>query len=65
MGKRKFELEPIKTGTVQVNFTCPEDLWEQVKRIAVEEDRTIGKQVVHIIREWLKTSALSSFPSDA
>ena len=39
--------------TRQVNFGCPLSIYEELERLAVEQDRTLGKQIVRILRLWL------------
>ena len=45
--------EPTQERTVQVNFNCPESIRDEINRIAIEQDRTLGRQVVRVLREWL------------
>ena len=45
--------EPTPERTVQVHFSCTESMRDEINRIAIEQDRTIGKQVVRVLREWL------------
>ncbi len=36
-----------------INFNCPVSIRDEIKRLAVEQDRTLGKQIVRILRLWL------------
>ena len=45
--------EPTPEKTVPVHFQCPEFIRDEIKRIAIEQDRTLGRQVVRVLREWL------------
>jgi len=38
-----------------LNVRMPSDLKELVRRVAKEQDRTMGRMVVHILKEWLMT----------
>ncbi len=51
----KFELEPeiAPEKTTTINFNCPTSIRDEIKRLAIEQDRTLGKQVVRILRLWL------------
>lgn len=51
-GKQKPDLKEEK---MQVTFYCPVAVRDKLKRIAFEEDRELGQQIVKALRDWLDT----------
>ena len=39
---------------VTVSLCCPKEIRDAIQKIAVEEDRTLSRQVVRALREWLR-----------
>ena len=48
----------LKEEIVQVTFRCPVAIRNELKRIAQEQDRILGQQVVKCLRDWLARRAL-------
>ncbi len=44
----------IREERTAIHFNCPAVIRDELKRIAEEEDRNLGMQVVHALREWLR-----------
>lgn len=43
----------LKEEKANVQFNCPVAIRDEIKRIAQEEDRTLGEQMTRALREWL------------
>lgn len=46
--------EFVEIKDVQVQFKCPGPMRDQMKAIAREQDRTLAKQILRVLREWLR-----------
>lgn len=40
--------------SVIVSICCPKEIRDVMQKIAVEENRTLSRQVVRALREWLR-----------
>ena len=41
-------------GTMQYTFRIPQELKMELERIAAEEDRSLSKQIIYVLRSYLK-----------
>lgn len=48
----------LQEEMVYVRFRCPVEIRDKIKRISVEEDRTLGGQITKCLRDWLYSLAL-------
>lgn len=39
---------------ISSNIRVPEDLWEELKKIASKEERSINAQIVYIIKKYIE-----------
>ena len=39
---------------ISSNIRIPEDLWEELKKIASKEERTINAQLIYIIKKYIE-----------
>ena len=49
--------------SVTVSICCPKEMRDAVQKVAVEEDRTLSRQVVRALREWLRDREGPTAPS--
>ena len=59
--KPKPAIAPEKN--IHVSFSCPVAIQEEIKRLAIEQDRNLTKQIVRILRLWLLSKGL--LPTEA
>lgn len=45
----------LKEEKINIQFKCPIAIRDKLKRIAAEEDRTLGGQITRALRMWLYT----------
>lgn len=36
------------------NIRVPEDLWEKIRRISIEEERSINAQIIYILKKYIE-----------
>lgn len=53
MAKREKQATS-EAKSVKVSFNCPENIRDEIKAIAIAEDRSQTMQIVRALREWLK-----------
>lgn len=39
---------------ISSNIRVPEDLWEELKKIANKEERSVNAQIVYIIKKYIE-----------
>lgn len=39
---------------ISSNIRVPEDIWEELKKIADKEERSINSQIVYIIKKYIE-----------
>ena len=49
---------PKEVGTMQYTFRIPIELKSELERIAEEEDRSLSKQIIYVLRGYLKDRAI-------
>lgn len=53
----------LNEEVVYVRSRCPVEIRDKIKRIAQEEDRILGQQVVKCLRDWLRSQSPGGSPS--
>ncbi len=53
----------IMEESVTVSICCPREIRDAMQKVAVEEDRTLSRQVVRALREWLRVWEGPTAPS--
>jgi len=53
----KDKPDNIREERTNVQFSCPVAIRDEMKRIAEEEDRNLGMQIVKCLRDWLSAEA--------
>jgi len=48
---------PITEEKVHVGLKCPKGMRDAIIKIAHEEDRSLSRQIVHVLRCWLRDRA--------
>lgn len=41
-------------NTVNSNVRIPEEIWEEIKKIAQEENRSINSQIIFILKKFIE-----------
>lgn len=44
---------------ISSNIRVPEDLWEELKKIANKEERSINAQLIYIIKKYIEENTIS------
>ena len=39
---------------VSSNIRVPEEIWEKIKEIAIEEERSINSEIVYILKKYIE-----------
>lgn len=43
---------------ISSNIRVPEDIWEELKKIADKEERSINSQIVYIIKKYIEENKI-------
>lgn len=46
---------------ISSNIRVPEDLWEELKKIANKEERSINAQLIYIIKKYIEENTISKW----
>lgn len=41
-------------NTINSNVRIPEDIWEEIRKIAQEENRSINSQIIFILKKYIE-----------